>query len=112
MNAERLLAHYERIADAPDAVLASAPFHSRPGRARQAGGTGPERRTGVGIVEANRGGKGERKSGLKAWLSDQSDQLGGCSLEKTGMPFRYATGPADLGLGQRTARTILGIYSR
>ena len=29
MNADRLLAHYERIADAPDAVRAPAPLHSR-----------------------------------------------------------------------------------
>ena len=40
MNADRLLAHYERIADAPDAISTPAPVHPRFGRARQAGGAG------------------------------------------------------------------------
>ena len=63
MNAERLLAHYERIADAPDAIAAAAPLHSRSGRARQAGAAGPERRTGVGIAEADCGGEGAAGEG-------------------------------------------------
>ena len=37
---------------------ALSPLHSRFGGARQAGGARPERRTGVGTAEANRGGEG------------------------------------------------------
>ena len=43
MNADRLLSHFERIADAPDAVPRLRRFILDLGRARQAGGAGPER---------------------------------------------------------------------
>ena len=40
MNAERLLAHYEKIADAPDAIPRLRRFILDLGRPRQAGGAG------------------------------------------------------------------------
>ena len=40
----------------------TAPDHPQPRRARQTGGAGPERRTGGGIVEANRGGTEQSRS--------------------------------------------------
>ncbi len=59
MNADRLLAHYEgKDRRRPRRGPAPAAAHSQPCRARQAGGAGPERRTGVGTVETDRGGKG------------------------------------------------------
>ena len=75
MNAERLLAHYERIADAPDAIAAPAPLHSRSGRARQAGAAGPERRTGVGTAEADRGGEGAAGEGGRDQEAEASSPI-------------------------------------
>ena len=58
MNADRLLDHYEKIADAPRRGSTPAALHSRLGRARQVGGAGSERRTGGGVTEADCSGEG------------------------------------------------------
>ena len=45
-----------------DQIKALPPDHSQPRRTRQAGGAGPKRRTGVGIIEEDCGGEGGEKA--------------------------------------------------
>ena len=48
MNADRLLALYEQVAEAPDAMPPSASLRAGPRRAGETGAAGRGRRTGVG----------------------------------------------------------------
>jgi type I restriction enzyme, S subunit len=64
MNAERLIEHYERIADAPDAIAHLRRFIlDLAVRGKLV--PGPERRTGVGTAKARRGGEGAAGEGVR-----------------------------------------------
>jgi hypothetical protein len=62
MNAARVLEHFHRISDAPDAIRRMRRFILDRG-ARQVGVAGPEGRAGVGIAEADRRGEGAADEG-------------------------------------------------
>ncbi len=63
MNAERLLAHYERIADAPDAIARLRRFILDLAVRGKLVPQDRERRTGVGTAEADREGEGAAGEG-------------------------------------------------
>ena len=86
MNAERLLAHYRADRRRARRDCPPAPLHSRSGRARQARAAGPERRTGVGIAEADREGEGAAGEGGR----DQKPKAV-CRLLRSELPFDMPT---------------------
>ena len=53
MNADRLLAHYEKVADAPDAIVRLRRFILDLAARGKLVAAGPERRTGGGVTEAD-----------------------------------------------------------
>ena len=98
MNAERLLAHYEQVAEAPDAIPRLRRFMldlAVRGKLVPAGGG---RRTGVGAAEAHRGGKARP---VKAGRSEARDLAIGDEL----VP------PFDIPAPWRWCRLILGAIS-
>ena len=78
---------------APRPDQATAPDHPQPRRARQARAAGPERRTGVGTVEADCEGEGRglRKTKRLANASDQSP-----NLSRADMRFEFPVGMGTL----------------
>ena len=87
MNAERLLAHYEKIADAPDAIARLRRFVLDLAVRGKLVPQDADRRTGVGTAEADREGEGAAGEGGR----DQDAETDpGCLLNHRSNPLELA----------------------